>query len=883
MINIDGYYIDNDLRKDRNDTALGRGGGLIVYVRNDVTVNSISEGNDFNQYCKFSVKLNAKCRPLFVTLIYRSPNATSENTLKLANLIEKSERNSLMIGDFNLPNLCLASMTSDAKGRPIADATSIRFLENLVDFPTHVRGNTLDLALADEECRQNIFNVENIGNLSNSDHAIIKIELIVSPAFNGTKEKIHDWKKGDQEGLKSHLENVNFQSEFQNKDVTTAWATFRALIEDSINRYIPLVERRKKGDPKWMTRAVKNLVNRKQKAWRRFSKNRSDQNFEKYKLAEKQCKKGVSYAKRKFERNIAASGNKRPFSSYVRSKTKSRANVGPLKVNGKVISENKEMSSILNEYFTSVYSKESAGPVPEAVALPSLTRISNIVFSVNQVKKKLLALRSDSAPGPDRITPRFLKDYAESIAPALTLLFNMSMEEGVVPEDWRRANVTPVFKKGIKGDPGNYRPVSLTSVPCRVMESCIRDELVSHLEFNSLINRSQHGFMRNKSCTTNLLEFLERVTMEMDSGNAMDIVYLDFSKAFDKVPHRRLVEKIKAHSIDGRILTWISSWLSNRRQRTVLNGETSDWREVDSGVPQGSVLGPLAFVIFINDLDDVTDDISIMNKFADDTKCGHVIKDQTDIDTLQNCLDRLTEWANKWGMSFNVGKCKVMHVGRANPKATYTMNDIVLGETEEEKDIGVKVHCSLKPSKHCSEAAQRANNVLGQISRSFHYRDRKIFVQLYKQYVRPHLEFAVPAWCPWLQGDVQAIEKVQERAVRMVAGLSSTTYKARLEELGLPSLETRRVHYDLAQVYKIIRRKDDVDPATWFDLIGPAPERVTRHTHDPENIRRPAPNSDIRRHFFSARVVDLWNSLPSEVKKSKTVATFKSSIEKIVK
>ena len=403
MINIDGYYIDNDLRKDRNDTALGRGGGLIVYVRNDVTVNSISEGNDFNQYCKFSVKLNAKCRPLFVTLIYRSPNATSENTLKLANLIEKSERNSLMIGDFNLPNLCLASMTSDAKGRPIADATSIRFLENLVDFPTHVRGNTLDLALADEECRQNIFNVENIGNLSNSDHAIIKIELIVSPAFNGTKEKIHDWKKGDQEGLKSHLENVNFQSEFQNKDVTTAWATFRALIEDSINRYIPLVERRKKGDPKWMTRAVKNLVNRKQKAWRRFSKNRSDQNFEKYKLAEKQCKKGVSYAKRKFERNIAASGNKRPFSSYVRSKTKSRANVGPLKVNGKVISENKEMSSILNEYFTSVYSKESAGPVPEAVALPSLTRISNIVFSVNQVKKKVayIKIRLGSWAGQD--------------------------------------------------------------------------------------------------------------------------------------------------------------------------------------------------------------------------------------------------------------------------------------------------------------------------------------------------------------------------------------------------------------------------------------------------------------------------------------------------
>ena len=281
----------------------------------------------------------------------------------------------------------------------------------------------------------------------------------------------------------------------------------------------------------------------------------------------------------------------------------------------------------------------------------------------------------------------------------------------------------------------------------------------------------------------------------------MDLIYLDFSKAFDKVPHRRLMEKIRAHSIDGRLHQWISRWLEGRTQRTVLNGEHSEWREVMSGVPQGSVLGPLAFVIFINDIDDATGAIDLMNKFADDTKCGHVIKDENDITILQNCLDGLLEWTAKWGMEFNVKKCKVMRVGKSELPLHYTMNGTKLAVTEEEKDIGVMVQSNLKPSKQCTVAAHRANAVLGQITRSFHYRDKRVFMKLYKQYVRPHLEFAVQAWSPWSVADKAILEKVQERAVRMVSGLKGRTYEERLGELDLPSLELRRRHFDMAQVY----------------------------------------------------------------------------------
>ena len=879
MLNIENYYILNELRIDRIDTAQGRGGGLIVFIKNDLNVYPVECNNVFNQYCKFRVMHNDKCRlPLFITFIYRSPNSSVENTLELAKLIEKSERNCLIIGDFNLPNLSLENGTSDARGKPILEATSTRFLQSLIDFPTHLRGNTLDLALADIDAVNSIYNVENIGNLGNSDHALIKIELHMTPAFNASSELVRNWRRGDEKGLSDHLKSVDFIGQFQGKNVENVWCTFRSILEDSIDRYIPLAPRRKQGSPPWMTREVKRLANRKQKAWKCFSKNRSAENLEKYKLALKACKKGVSAAKRSFERKLASSGNKRPFCAYIKSKCKSKERVGPLVVDGRPVTESKKIAGVLNSFFTSVFTKEPPGPLP-APSYLNCDAINNIVISESQVRKKLLALRPGSAPGPDGISPRFLSTYAEVLATPLTYLFNKSLREGSVPLDWKKANVTPIFKKGSRGDPGNYRPVSLTSSPGRVMEACLRDEIVDHLIRNSLLHDSQHGFLKNKSCTTNLLEFLERMTSLQDEGKSVDVIYLDFSKAFDKVPHRRLLAKMEAHGIGGHLLAWVQDWLSDRSQRTVLNGEFSTWNEVSSGVPQGSVLGPLAFTIYINDLDETTRPLTIMNKFADDTKCANAILDQSDVDMLQACLDDLVGWADTWGMAFNVSKCKVMHLGRNNQKAEYRMSGQALLSSDSERDIGVQVQSSLKPSLQCAEAARRAMAVLSQITRAFHYRDKKVFPQLYKQYVRPHLEFAVPAWSPWTAADKQVLERVQERAIRMVSGLRPGSYEDKLCELGMLTLESRRLQYDLVQTFKIIRGFDRVNPSVWFKLVGANPTRLTRGTHDPLNIVPQPFRGEIRRNFFSNRVVSYWNAIPSETKRLKSVAAFKNYAE----
>jgi hypothetical protein len=318
------------------------------------------------------------------------------------------------------------------------------------------------------------------------------------------------------------------------------------------------------------------------------------------------------------------------------------------------------------------------------------------------------------------------------------------------------------------------------------------------------------------------------------------------------------------------------AWLTGRRQRVVLNGKCSNWADVLSGVPQGSVLGPLLFLIFINDLDMSATTASSISKFADDTKITRLVDGEVDRNNLQTALDGLVDWAERWGMQFNVKKCKVMHLGRRNPQYTYRMGGVELTKTEEERDLGVTTTCQLKPSAQCAKAARAAQAVLGQITRAFHYRNKKVFLNLYKTYVRPHLEFAVQAWSPWLQADIERLERVQQRAIRLISGLKGKTYEEKLEELGLTTLEERRHQADMAMVYKILTRKDDVEPGIWFT---PADEgaRETRNATGYLNVRVKHGRLDVRRNAFSVRVTEKWNSIPLEIKKRTTVGGFKAA------
>jgi hypothetical protein len=318
------------------------------------------------------------------------------------------------------------------------------------------------------------------------------------------------------------------------------------------------------------------------------------------------------------------------------------------------------------------------------------------------------------------------------------------------------------------------------------------------------VEDTQHGFVKGRSCETNLVEFFDYISQLLDSGICADAIFLDFAKAFDKVPHKRLMEKVKALGIRGEVATWIENWLSGRKQCVVLEGQASGWKAVVSGLPQGSVLGPVLFLIFIRDLDRVLPESIRLRKFADDSKVANKIEDDNDALLLQDALEQLQSWADRWGMQFNHKKCKVMHFGRSNAKNVYSMGGHMLEATESERDIGVVIANNLKAGENCAKAAKTAMTVLGQIKRSFKYRDKKVFPALYTRYVRPHLEFSSAAWSPHQQKDIDMLEKVQKRAVNMVNGLGGLEYDEKLAALGLEPLADRREFADSLLMFKIL-------------------------------------------------------------------------------
>jgi hypothetical protein len=585
----------------------------------------------------------------------------------------------------------------------------------------------------------------------------------------------------------------------------------------------------------------------------------------------------VRNAKRNFEKKLAKDngGNAKPFYAYVKNKTKTSPTIGPLRNEKKeTVSDDQGMSELLNKFFSSVFTREDTSEIPVAAEMET-EFLEEVDINQGRVREKIQQLKPTAAARPDGLGPRLLQELEDEVTPALTIIFQRSIQEGEIPEDWKSANVTPIFKKGSKSDAGNYRPVSLTSVCCKILEAILRDDMVDHLERNKLLAPSQHGFVKGRSCCTNLLEFFETVTSSVDQGKAFDIIFLDFAKAFDKVPRERLLAKLKAHGITGRVLAWIRAWLTGRRQRVVLNGAHSEWSDVLSGVPQGSILGPILFNVYINDIDSAAALIEILRKFADDTKLGQTVTTDEERALLQQALDKLCEWAALWGMEFNVKKCSVMHIGHNNTMQEYFMNGEQLGVTEEERDIGVMISRNLKPSSQCSKAARTAQTVLSQISRAFHYRDRHIFVKLYVQYVRPHLEFASPAWSPWLECDKEALEKIQRRAIGMVSGLNATSYEERLREIGLTTLEERRHQADMLQTFKILQQKDRVNSESWFRMAGEE-GRLTRSTSDPMNLRVLPYRLDIRKNFFTNRVISDWNNVPAELKRAKNAKSFKN-------
>ena len=870
---FEGEYAIPGYKIFKRDRKIKKGGGVLLYVREYLD----PVGCDLTtEHEILGVVLKKLKRELYIYLVYKPPHQEIEKDEDLYENLSRIIKNKFCIvtGDFNCPKVNWRDRTADAEGRRLLDFASEELLTQWVDEVT--RGNSiLDLVFSSED--DVITNLEIGEKLGKSDHNIVKFDIKTNFSIKKKSCTKPNFRNANFERLRSETSNLE---QCQEGDVETKWNSMKnrymAVRNECIQKKKVMLNRTEQ--PRWFSNVIAREIGERQKAYRQSKLYPTQENIRTHK---QQCRKVdgmIRKAKLENEDRVAAAAKSNPkiFFAHVNSRKPIKNTIGPLKDGqGNIISSDEGMAEILNEYFASVYTEEDLNEIPRVPVLyQGNVPLQKINITEERVRKKIQKLNPSKSPGPDEFYPKELKEVEKEIAPHVYSIYKASLEQRKAVKDWKLQNITPLFKKGSKKEPGNHRPVSLTSVPGKILESIIAEDIINHLESNKLLCDSQHGFRKGRSCLTNLLEFFHSIFSVYDTSRAIDILYLDFKKAFDKVPHKRLMAKVRGLGIIGEVADWIEDWLSDRKQRVVINGQSSTWREVTSGVPQGSVLGPLLFIIYINDLDlGLTSKIS---KFADDTKIGINADSEAAVKQLQEDLNRIGEWSQKWQMPFNLEKCKIMHVGHRNKKAKYELLDKELEICEQERDLGVMITNDLKSSKQCIEAEKKAQKILGYIKRQFTTRKKETMLNLYNALVRPHLEYAVQFWSPALRKDVERLERVQARATKLIPSIRHISYERRLTHLNLYSLEKRRLRGQLIETFKILKGIENIDYRKLFTLSN----NQTRTNGWKLDLKRF--NTSQCGNFFTYKIASHWNKLPAEVVNCENVDNFKSKLDKVI-
>ena len=547
-------------------------------------------------------------------------------------------------------------------------------------------------------------------------------------------------------------------------DINTAvdilWERFKLICNACLDLIPSKVSSTRFNQP-WITRNIKSLSRRKQRFYNRAKALNTPEAWVKYKelkrLIQHQCRKAYNH----FIANLTdanKSGNSKKFWSFIKSKRKDQCEIPPLVYNGVTHTDDLTKANILNNQFTSVFTNENTLYIPKLQGVP-YPIIQSIQIHQDGVTQLMQQLDYSKAYGPDKIPGRLLKETANELSPPLTLIFQASLKQGQLPNDWKHANITPVFKKGARSAPANYRPISLTCICCKILEHIVSSSIYAHLEENKILSDVQHGFRKKRSCETQLIITIDDFAQIINNtGGQADVILLDFSKAFDKVPHNRLCEKLAFYGIRGPLLTWIRNFITNRTQRVILNGRSSQLSNVLSGVPQGTVLGPLLFLCYINDLPkNITSRVKL---YADDVLLYSPVTTTTDCQSLQKDLERLVQWADKWQMSFNLTKCEMIRItNRRNPVYyTYKIKDHCLNEVLHTKYLGVFIDKELTWSKHIDYIASKANQALAFLQRNLISCPTQVKINCYKSFVCPIMDYCSTVWSPYTLRNIKKLK-----------------------------------------------------------------------------------------------------------------------------
>ncbi|MCG8431742.1 MAG: hypothetical protein MJA29_11285, partial [Candidatus Omnitrophica bacterium] len=621
-----------------------------------------------------------------------------------------------VLGDFNFPDICWDTVSTPTMGlsHDFCSLTNDFLLSQLIHGATHKHGNTLDLILTDSP---EIFcNTEIWPFMFDSDHFPIVTDILLHPVRkHGVPRTVYNYRSADFCGLNDFLYNnlgVDFVTRHSSLGscIDVIWGDWLETLNAGVDAFIPKSIIRDNHRPRWIDGDVKHLSNQVKTARRKASRDKKASSWAKYKELRNRLR---NMTRDKYKSHVNTLGeemnsNPKRLWSFYHSKTKTNSVPAEVKLGGRCASESEAKAELFNEHFHSVFSHSSPDTLPDITYFEN-PDLECLVFSEVEVRRVLENLNGTKACGPDNVSPRVLKACASALCRSLSFIFNVSMQTGTVPTDWKLANVVPVFKKKDRESVENYRGISLLSVVSKVMERCIFNQVYPLIE--PLLSPAQHGFCKGRSTSTQMVQVLDKIGLTLDNGGQVDMIYLDFSKAFDSVPHDLLTHKVRSFGINGNLLAWLKSYLSDRQQRVVVEGAVSPLLPVVSGVPQGSILGPLLFSMYVNDLPATISELTDSGLYADDAKCYRTIRDLNDCIALQGDLDMLWQWSNVWGLGFSIPKCQVVSITRkANPiHFHYNLHGTVLERVNDVKDLGVTVQSNLTWNRHVDQVVDSAN------------------------------------------------------------------------------------------------------------------------------------------------------------------------------
>ena len=863
------------IRLDRNR----HGGGILIYLNNCYSHSIVFSGSDDLELIVLAV--NNCTFKITLGLFYRPPSSSSSIfdmllTVLCAHINVSLLSNFILVGDFNV-NVLNRSHPLLSKLQALSSSLC---LSQVVSEPTHLisdnASSLIDLIYL--SVPSSVLSCTTIPPLANSDHLGLYLSISAGqrkcvPKVN--RRKIWRYALGDFDRASELLLSTDWNSLFSSGDINICWLNWKTRFLEVMQLCIPQSTVRSSKNLPWLNKQVIQAIRKRNALFRKTKKCKSPAVFGKYRAAKNKVTALIRLNKKTFFQSIKSSDTKN-FWKAIKLLTRKDSNVPTLVHNDSSHETSSDKANLLNNYFHSCFNKNVQALSPQTPTLDSALFPQEYLCTEDEVFDLIAGLDDSKSSGPDGISVKMLKGTITSIVPSLTALFNLSLSKGIFPADWKLARVVPIPKATEMSSPTNYRPISILSILSKIIERHIHRLLFDHLCNHYPISAQQWGFLPGRSTSSALIYVIDDWLTQLDNRREVYSVFFDIRKAFDSVSHELLLSKLARIQVNPFIIEWIRSYLTNRSQKVVVDGEESSVLPVLSGIPQGSVLGPLLFILFINDVTLHISPGSRLSLFADDMTLFRTISTIDDYWILQCDVTAVASWIEDHNLSLQPAKCCSMVISRkrscALPPPTIFVGDWPLAKVSSVKYLGVHINSDLSWSTHINNLCCRARRLTGLLYRQFYNNaDTKTLLQLYKTFIRPHLEYCSIVWDPYLSKDREALEKVQRFGLRVCLKKWDLDQEQLLLATNMDSLADRRSRAKLSHLYKIMHDLTDYPDA-------PLSHKVRHYDARQENSEQlivpRARTLQYQRSYFPDSILK-WNSLPSEVTACSSLSLFR--------